>query len=223
MNTILEKAFFCSWSGGKDSCLALYHAIKDGGKPEYLLTMFTEEGRRSRSHGLPLSVLQAQAGALAMPLIVRNTSWADYEGAFLNAISGLRKDGVEYGVFGDIDLEAHLEWVNRVCGSVNMGVYEPLWKRHRREILNEFLDLGFKATIIGVNLNSLPKSFLGQGLSREIIADLEEAGIDASGEGGEYHTVVTDGPTFSIPIHLQKQGEFSDNNYRFLDVDILQR
>jgi diphthine-ammonia ligase len=219
MISIKNSQFFCSWSGGKDSCLALYHAITNAGKPKCLLTMFAEDGK-SRSHGLPLSVLQTQAASLDIPLVVRNTSWADYEANFLSSIRGFKESGIEYGVFGDIDLEAHLEWVTRVCGTVKIRVYEPLWKRNRRELLNEFLDLGFRATIVSVKLEALPISFLGRNLSREVITDLERAGVDASGEGGEYHTVVTDGPIFSKSIRLKKQGEFSHNGYCFLEVDL---
>jgi diphthine-ammonia ligase len=181
--------------------------------------MFTEDGR-SRSHGLPLSVLQAQAASLEIPIVVRNTSWADYEANFLSSIHGFRETGIKFGVFGDIDLEAHLEWVNRVCGTAKIGVYEPLWKRNRRDLLSKFLNLGFKATIVSVKLEALPISFLGRNLTREVITDLEKAGVDASGEGGEYHTVVTDGPIFSKSIQLKKQGEFSRDGYCFLEVEL---
>ena len=70
MNPIKGKPFFCSWSGGKDSCLALYLAIQKGAVPRTLLTVVREDGERSRSHGLPVSVLQQQALALGIPLVV---------------------------------------------------------------------------------------------------------------------------------------------------------
>jgi len=217
-NAIKGKAFFCSYSGGKDSCLALYHAINNGGIAKCLLTMFTEDGSRSRSHGVPPGVLEAQAAALEIPLVIGHSSWDDYEKVFVSAIRKFKEGGIEYGVFGDIDLEEHLQWVERVCSSEQIPVYEPLWKRPRRELLEEFLDLGFRATIVSVKKDVLDKSFLGRTLSKEVIAHLVDAGVDPSGEAGEYHTVVTDGPVFSAPIHLVTKGIVTRDGYNFIDV-----
>lgn len=220
MEGIRGKHLFCSWSGGKDCCLALFRAIRNGGVPAYLLTMLTEEGNRSRAHGLPPAIIQAQAQALNIPLVVGKASWNGYEKSFLSAITRFREEGIEYGVFGDIDLEAHLQWVERICSSVGIQAYEPLWKRARGDLLEEFLRLGFKATIISVKQGALDSSFLGQTLNRELIADIEKIGIDASGEEGEYHTVVTDGPIFSSPILLNAKERVLREGYCFLDVSI---
>ena len=144
MTPIKGKPFFCSWSGGKDSCLALYLAIQDGAIPKALFTMLQENGKRSRAHGLPVSVLKQQAMALGIPLVMCKSSWDSYERHFLDTISEFKKEGIEYGVFGDIDLEAHLEWVERVCSSVQIQASEPLWKTPRRDLLNKFFKLGFQ-------------------------------------------------------------------------------
>ncbi len=218
MNTAKGKPSFCSWSGGKDSCLALYYAIQNEGMPKYLLTMFTEEGNRSRSHGLSFSVIQAQAQALAIPLVVSKTSWNAYETTFLSAIREFKEDGIEYGVFGDIDSECHLEWVERVCSSVGIQPYEPLWKRSHRDLLDEFFQLGFTAMIIAVKQHALDTSFLGRTLNKQAIKDMEEVGIDVSGEQGEYHTVVTNGPIFSHAIEIESRGQILREGYCFLDV-----
>jgi uncharacterized protein (TIGR00290 family) len=210
--------FFCSWSGGKDCCLALYHAIRNGGTAKALLTMFTEQGARSRSHGLPIGVIQQQAAALGIPLAGHNASWNAYEQTFLSALHEFKRQGIDWGVFGDIDLESHLEWVERVCSSAGISPYEPLWKRSRHALLEEFLRLGFTATIVAVKNESLDSRFLGRTLEKQIILEMTEAGIDPSGEGGEYHTVVTDGPLFSFPIQLESKGHVVRNGYCFLDV-----
>jgi diphthine-ammonia ligase len=220
MTSIKDCSVFCSWSGGKDSCLALYKAIQNGGIPKALLTMLTEDGERTRSHGLPVGVVQCQAKALAIPLIVRKSSWNDYEENFLSAISNFKRDGVEYGVFGDIDLEPHLQWVERVCSSAAIQPYEPLWKRERTDLLNEFLGLGFKATIIAIKQSALDNSFLGRILDQQVITDIEKAGCDASGEKGEYHTVVTDGPIYSSAIHIKTRGQVIHDGYCFLNVSV---
>lgn len=219
MTSIKRQHFFCSWSGGKDSCLALYHAIQSEGIPKALLTMFTEDGERSRSHGLPIGVIQQQAKALGIPLFARNASWDEYEDVLTCALRDFKQQEIGCGVFGDIDLEPHLEWVKRVCSSVAVEAYEPLWKKSRHDLLEEFLHLGFAATIVAVKQDALDMSFLGQSLDRQIVLEMEKAGIDVSGEEGEYHTVVTNGPLLSSPIHIKSRGQVVRNGYCFLDIE----
>jgi len=218
MTPVKGKPFFCSWSGGKDSCLALYLAIKNGGIPKALLTMLREDGKKSSSHGLPVSVLQQQARSLGIPLFVCGSSWDDYEQNFTEKISGFRNEGIEYGVFGDIDLEPHLEWVERVCSSVDIKAYEPLWKKPRRELLDTFFQLGFTATVVTIKQEALDSSFLGRTLNEDVVTEMENAGIDASGEEGEYHTMVTDGPIFNHVVEIKKGEHLSRDGYCFLDI-----
>lgn len=220
MISITNNDFFCSWSGGKDSCLALYRSIKDGGNPKTLLTLMIENGERSRSHGLPQNVIQAQAESLNINSIVCPTSWDDYEQTFITTISKLKQQNIEHGVFGDIDLQPHLDWVERVCSSVEVKAHEPLWQSARRDLLEEFLKLGFQATIVAIKQSELNDSFLGRVLDWQVISDLESAGVDASGEEGEYHTVVTDGPIFSKAVAIQTNGIVAHCGYSFLDVSL---
>lgn len=212
--------FFCSWSGGKDCCLALYHAIQRGGYPKFLVTMMTEEGARSRSHGLSINVIQQQAAALGIPLGTHPTTWANYEETFLDVLGNLNQGGISTGVFGDIDLAPHLEWVERICRSKGIKAYEPLWQRARQDLLKEFCQLGFTAIIIAVKETVLDSEFLGQPLNVDIISELKKAGIDPSGEEGEYHTAVIDGPLFSFPIRLEGTEQILRDGYRFLNVRV---
>lgn len=182
--------------------------------------MLAEDGARSRSHGLSVDLIQSQAQALGIPLVTRPSSWDDYENKFLATIRKFKENGLEYGVFGDIDLEPHLQWVERVCSSVAIQPYEPLWQEARRDILNQFLYLGFKATIIAVKQGVLSDNFLGRTLDQQAIADLEQAGVDASGEQGEYHTVVTSGPLFSAAIYFEIKEQVVRDGYCFLDVSL---
>lgn len=212
--------FVCSWSGGKDSCLALYRALRAGAKPAFLLSMLREDGARSRSHGLMPEILQAQAASLGIPLITRNTSWADYEAVFIAALRDLREAGVPAGVFGDIDLEEHRLWEEKVCSSAGIEAILPLWKTPRLALLDEFLALGFEATIVATNDEKLGQDYLGRLLDRDLVRELERLGIDPSGEEGEYHTVVTDGPIFSEPLVLGLREGMFHSGYWFLDVMI---
>lgn len=220
MNEIHNKSFFCSWSGGKDSCLALYHAIQNGGSAKYLFTKLAEGGNRNRAHGLPISVLAAQAQSLGISLVTKEASWKDYERIFISAISEFKENDVEYGVFGDIDVEPHLEWVDRTCSSVGINVYEPLWQMDRREIMNEFLHLGFEATIISVRDGIMDSSFLGQPLNHQVVNEIENHGIDACGENGEYHSVVTNGPKFSNPIKLVLNEFITRDGYNLIETNV---
>jgi len=215
-----NSPFFCSWSGGKDSCLALYRAIKEGGRPRLLLTMLTEGGERSRSHGLHITVIENQAEALGIPLITRSATWNDYEREFISALCELKKDGIESGVFGDIDIDDHRKWVERVCSSASIKPYLPLWEKARRGLLEELLEAGFTITIVAVQDGVLDKRFLGKVLNASVIEEIEREGIDASGEEGEYHTVVTDGPIFSHPIHLEIGKQVLHDGYWFLNVSV---
>ncbi len=213
--------FFCSWSGGKDSCLSLYHAIQAGGSPAYLLSMLREDGKRSRSHGLTFETLKKQASVLGIPLITRSTTWDDYEANFISALQELKEKGIEFGVFGDIDMEEHREWVERVCSTVNITPRLPLWKRARKSLLQEFIKLGFMATMIVIKEEELDEKFLGRKFDEALLADLEKTGIDLSGEKGEYHTIVTDGPIFSSPLKIKKEGVSSHQGYKFLEISVI--
>lgn len=103
------RAFF-SWSGGKDSMFALHRALDAGFRVEALLAMFDETGERSRSHAIPAALMQAQADALGIPLVMRSASWADYEAVFTEQLREFASRGVTHGLFGDIDLQAHRDW-----------------------------------------------------------------------------------------------------------------
>lgn len=218
VDSIKGRPFFCSWSGGKDSCLALYRALQNGGRPGLLFTMMAEGGERSRSHGLPRSVLEEQSRRLGIPIAFRAAAWEEYEATFLAALREFKTQGVESGVFGDIDVDANREWVRRVCGAAGVAPFHPLWKRPRRALLQEFIDLGFKATVVVVNNSKLDFRFLGREIDRETVRDMETAGIDASGELGEYHTVVTAGPIFSSEIGLEVKGRQTHSGYSFLET-----
>ena len=217
---VAGRSFFCSWSGGKDSCLALHHAVQSGGIPRALFTMLSEDGVTSRSHALPKSLIEAQARNLKLPPFFRSASWPRYEEEFISALHDFKKSGVEVGVFGDIDIDAHREWVRHVCGVAGITPVHPLWKRGRRELLEEFIGLGFKAHVVVVNEQKLGPEFLGKTINPQTIAEMEKAGIDASGELGEYHTVVTDGPLFSSPVEIQRVGQEHHEGYGFLKVKI---
>jgi uncharacterized protein (TIGR00290 family) len=192
-----------SWSGGKDSALALELAIEGGAQPGALLTMMDESGERSRSHGLPLAVLQAQAAALDLPLVTCNTTWESYTPAFVAALAQLADAGCSDCVFGDIDIDDHLRWCRDVCAQAGISARHPLWQSGRPELVEELLARGWTAFVVVVRRPLLAESILGRRFDRALVDELDAAGVDVCGENGEFHTVVGDGPLFSTPLCIE--------------------
>jgi uncharacterized protein (TIGR00290 family) len=192
----------CSWSGGKDSCLALWRAVCAGARLDCLLTMFTEDGQRSRSHGLSRAVLEAQAAAIGVPLLSRAASWDDYEAAMVDLLSEARSRGGSAVVFGDIDIPRHRAWEESVCQQAGLNAILPLWQQDRLAILDEWWTAGFEARIVVAREGVVERRYLGRVLDRPTAADLAATGVDACGENGEFHTLVTAGPLFQEPISV---------------------
>lgn len=190
---------FCSWSGGKDSCLALNRAVQNGYKISHLLTMFDETGERSRSHAVSLDVMRAQAESLGLELIAPSASWQDYQTIFVEELRKLKSRNIETAIFGDIDLQAHRNWEEQVCAAAEIEAVLPLWNEDRLDLVNEFLASGFRSVVICVNEKFLPKEFCGRVFDEQFIKDLPD-GVDACGENGEFHTFVFDGKLFENPV-----------------------
>ncbi len=196
------KNCFVSWSGGKDSCLALYKAIEQGYNPKRLFTMFSLENNISSAHRLKESIIKAQANAIGIEHMTGRALFSEYEEVFVSNLKEFKKQGIDYGIFGDIDIEEHKEWEDTVSEKASIISVLPLWQRNRKDIVKEFLELGFKAKIVVVNTTMLDARFLGQDLSHSLMREIEEYGADVCGENGEYHTVVYDGPIFKHPADL---------------------
>jgi diphthine-ammonia ligase len=190
---------FVSWSGGKDCALAAYKAMSQGHQVLYLVNFISEDGQRARSHGIRREAIALQAKAMGIPLTQVKTSWEEYEENFKQAVRELKNKGVEGGVFGDIDVEEHRQWVERVCGELEITPLLPLWQTDPAELLSEFFRLGFKAVVVATKLG---QSLLGRGLDESLIAEIQGLGAHPSGEHGEYHTFVTDGPILKRPLKL---------------------
>ena len=212
------KAAFMSWSGGKDSCHALYRASRLGHEVKALLTMLHESGGFCRSHGTARSLLERQAEALGIPIRFGSSTWEGYEEAFKLEVSNLKSGGVEAGVFGDIDLQEHRDWVERVCGELVITPLLPLWGGDRAGLAREFVQLGFRAVFISVKKGLLGARWLGREFDRRAITELEEAGVDPSGEAGEFHTFVFDGPLFRHPVALRRGKARERNGYLKLEL-----
>ena len=210
---------FVSWSGGKEGSLAFHKAKLDGLTPSYLLNMTGEDGSRSRTHGLAREALSVQAEAIGIPLIQRKTSWEDYEDNFKKTILQLKERGIEGGVFGDIDLEEHRVWVERICKETGIRPYLPLWGKEQKEILENFIDFGFEAIVVAVRAELLSKSWLGRKIDYGFVEDITTfENITPCGEAGEYHTLVIDGPIFKKRILILESKTHQREEQWFLDI-----
>lgn len=211
---------FCCWSGGKESCLALYKSLKIL-NVVYLVNMISEDGVYSRSHGVKAELLKLQAEAIGIPIIQRATTWENYEHEFKSVVLDLKKKDVNIGVFGDVDLQEHRDWVERVCNEIKIRPVLPLWNEDEEKLLKEFIDVGFKATVCAVNSKFLGKEWLGCKINGKFIKDLKSQGnVSFCGEHGEYHTFVYDGPIFKKTIKITTGKKTFKNGHWFLELEI---
>lgn len=216
----INKTSIVSFSGGKDSSLALYHAMKTG-TVSGLIVMLEEQGQRSRSHAMPLDIIQAQAKAIGLPVFMVSSSWNDYEAKFIELLIQAKQQGVEVLVTGDLDMPEHGCWHDRITQQLGLKLGMPLWLRPHREVVEEFINLGFRSVLVTVNLKlGMTIEDLGKTLTLEYIKELENRGIDPCGEGGEFHTTVIDGPIFNKPIPVRKLDIVYHEEYAFLPLEL---
>jgi len=214
------RKFVASYSGGKDSTLALYKAIQTG-EVIGLIVMLEEEGKRSRSHGMPPEVIQAQAGSIGLPVFTAATSWEDYEHHFMQLLAEAKRQGAEVLVTGDLDVPVQDCWHDRVTRKAGLGLGMPLWEKDHREVVEEFINLGFVTMLVTVNLElGMKEDDLGRVLTREYVEELLARGIDPCGEGGEFHTTVIDGPLFQYPIPIRKCEIVRHGKYAFMPLEL---
>jgi uncharacterized protein (TIGR00290 family) len=208
----------CSWSGGKDSCFALMTVMKQKQdlQVSVLVNMMNENGLISRSHGIPLYILQQQARAMQVPLMAIPTSWSEYEKKFTDALQNIReKFTVDTMVFGDIDLQAHRDWEEMVCTNAGLTANLPLWQKDRKQLIHEMLDAGIQTMIVSCN-TILGEQFLGRIITKSLIPEFEELGVDPCGENGEFHTLVINCPLYAQKIVLPEYEKVKHEEYWFL-------
>lgn len=218
---VLLCDFAVSWSGGKESVLSLYSALRRGVRVSYLVS-FVSSGGRSMSHALNVELLRAQSEAIGIPLVTKEVTWETYEQGFRELVSELKLRGVGGCVFGDVWVEEHREWTERVCRELGIKAFSPLFNNKPENLFREFIDLGFEAVVIVVKREFLGDEWLGRKLDQEFLDDLlkvkRSKNVDVLGELGEYHTFVCDGPMFKKRIKLLETRKVPRNGYTYLDI-----
>jgi len=214
-------AYF-NWSGGKDSSLALYHILQEQQYDiQFLVTTVNSEHQRISMHGVRRELLQEQGRQLGIPVIEimlpDSPTMEDYEQAFNLGLQPLLDHGIKHCVFGDIFLEDLRTYRENKLAEIGVTGIFPLWKRPTTELVNEFIDLGFKTVVVCTQADKLDDSFVGRTIDPSFLNDLP-ANVDPCGENGEFHTFVYAGPIFkaTIPFEL---GEKVFRTYTLSDKD----
>jgi uncharacterized protein (TIGR00290 family) len=219
----MPEKVLLSWSGGKDSVLALRELQKnDNFEIVALITTITKGYDRVSMHGIRRILLEQQADSIGIPLenvfISNNASNEEYESKFSEVVLEYKKVGINSVVFGDIFLQDIKRYREDFLSGIGMRGLFPIWGKNSMELANTFITLGFKAVITCIDTEALDKSFAGREYDEKFLSDLP-AEVDPCGENGEFHTFVYGGNIFQIPLIFAK-GEvvLRDNRFYYCDL-----
>ena len=207
-----------AWSGGKDSCFACYKAIQEGYDVAQLMIMMCNPSE-SNFHMISAELLDAQSLSIGIPIVKKVTTASAYEKNFTETLTKMKGKGIDGIVTGDVyDVALHeAGWLDRICKSVGLEPVRPLWHRDTLNIMNEFIDAGFKATVVRTKNEVLGVEWLGREVNKQFLAELP-ANVDPCGENGEFHTVVTNGPNFKNRIEILESKTTTLNGYGRLEI-----
>ena len=212
----MNKKALCLWSGGKDSHLALKKIRNEGYSVELLLAFFDARTRLSFSHRLPARLLRDQAALIGVYMQEVYVAREEYEQRLRDILMSLAPQGIDHAVFGDIYLEEHKVWNERVCRESGVTPIFPLWGQSIDSIVEEQRE--FKSIIVSVDRSKLEKQWLGKEVDDRFRQTLATAGLDFCGEKGEYHTFVVHSPLMKGRIQLERWKEHSYDSYVGIDI-----
>jgi uncharacterized protein (TIGR00290 family) len=189
-----------SWSAGKDACLAWQRVRASGLEVPTFVTMCEPDGT-SKSHGLGEALMVAQVAAFGADRLPVRVPTGGYAACFAATLAALRDTGHTHMVFGDIDLQAHRDWLEPMCAAAGLTALFPLWHEARASLAAEVLERGIRARIVCVDAARLDASFCGADYDLALLARLP-AGVCPCGENGEFHTFVFDAPGMRAPLSI---------------------
>jgi len=215
----MPDLIFCSWSGGKDCCAALDKFLTENSTATIsLLTMIDESNHKTYGHFLSEKILHAQAAAMNLEINFGYAGFHDYEQKWTAELLKLKDRGFTAGIFGDIDLEEHYVWIERVMKKVGMQMIMPLWQQNRDKIVLDFINRKYSSKIISINKTKIDTKYLGCEINIDTFNEFKDNGIDPSGEGGEFHTIVYGGPLFMTPLKLNLNTVIDERDHVFYDL-----
>lgn len=210
-----------SWSGGKDSTLALDRAVRQGLQVRCLLNIYEGSTGRVRFHGIRRDLIIAQARALELELLQRPTGPEDFEAVFLDALETLDRQGYGGIVFGNIHLADIRDWYEARTRGIGFEHVEPLWGEEPASLIREFHDRGYRARIVSVDLERGDADWAGREFDEDLIQELgRRPDIDPCGEHGEFHSFVYDGPLFRRPVRFRTGRTLELEGHRFIDLRV---
>lgn len=208
------------WTGGKDSCLALYEAKLAGYEVKFLVT-FVPKKPNFLAHPLDFMRYQAEALGLAHYTIEVNEP---FKQSYEKAISSLKeKYGIDTLVTGDIaEVDNNPNWIRECSKNSGMKVLTPLWGLDRNELISRLLSNKFKLIFSCVKKPWFTIDWIGKELNNDSLYELQKinkkTGLDICGEQGEYHTLVTDGPIFKKRIHITQYSKHAKDSLMYIDI-----
>jgi uncharacterized protein (TIGR00290 family) len=211
-----------SWSGGKDSSLALWKLRGEQQRePIALLTTVTSEYDRISMHGVRRELLRAQAEVAGVPLveveIPPKCPNELYEQRLGEAIASEQLAPAEEYAFGDLFLEDIRDYrISRLTPAGKRASF-PVWGLDTTKLARTFIDAGFEAVLVCVDPNQLDSSFAGRPFDQQLLNDLPAA-VDPCGENGEFHTFVHAGPIFSEPVAYELGSVVTRDGFTFCDL-----
>jgi diphthine-ammonia ligase len=214
------KKVAVSWSGGKDSCLALYQLLKENHEVVCLLTMVSEKHARNHAHGIQLEILKLQAEALGLPLILVDSA-GEYELSLKKSLSELKDQfGVESIAFGSLYMKQDREWNEQVAIQAGLEPLFPVWidQDQSSELLCDFILSGFQSVVCRASSQYFDQTWTGRVLDLSFYEDIRKTECCVMGELGEYHTFVLDGPVFNKKIKITQSEIFLNEGLWSLDI-----
>jgi uncharacterized protein (TIGR00290 family) len=211
-----------SWSGGKDSSLALQEAMRSNVNIQGLLTTITQDYGRISMHGVRVQLLREQTASLGLSLfevpIPKGASNEIYEREMESVLIGLKKNSsISAVVFGDLFLQEIREYRERLCGRLGLDCIFPIWMKDTKKLAKDFIQSGFRAIVCTVDPRKLDKRFCGRKFDDSFLSEIP-AGLDPCGENGEFHTFVYDGPIFKHPIRVSVGQILERSGFYFADI-----
>jgi uncharacterized protein (TIGR00290 family) len=206
------------WSGGKDSALALNRATAAGIDVARLVNFYDADTGRVRFHATRVAMLEAQAAQLGVELRAIPTSWSDMGDRLSRELDGLRSEGFEGVVLGDIHLADVRAWYEERVTGAGLKHVEPIWGEPPAELLSEFVETGGRAVVTCVDLTRLQPGWLGRIIDERFVDEIRVTAIDPCGENGEYHSFAFQGPHFRRPVEWQRGEVRSEPRFSQLDV-----